>query len=482
MKTQPRQVLSSLTMMSCAVFAAIWAIYPFARSAFRLQVGYNEGWNVYSTQRLVNHLQLYPEAYGWQTVNYPILSFALMAFLHRFTHEYLFTARFVSLVSLLACCALCGIIVRQLSGSKRAALLSACFCLGVFCTNADLYVGMDDPQLLAHAFFLGGFALYLRNRRSLAAISLTGAMFVFAGSIKHNPIDFPLAVLCDLLFLSWRRAIWFAICGIAFTALSVALNIYFGGPYFLAQMLSPRAYNFIHGFHSVTLGVLLPLIGPLAAAIAFAWTMRQDPVRRIAAFLLALSLLVGTFFAGGSGVSTNTYFSAMVALCIVLGLLLSDLEKKEWPWMSHSVALYIPWFTFIWLFIPAGCNGILNPVSMLRRTVERQRQFDQEVSFLKRQPSPQLCEDLLLCFYAGQPYVYDPFNATRLMHFGKLNPQLFLSRINQDAFGVIELEQHEADDTSQADRFSRSFLMAIAQHYHPVLTNPEAVFYKPNTP
>ena len=164
MKTQPRPVLTALAVVSCSVFAAIWAIYPFARSAFRLQIGYNEGWNVYSTQRLVNHLQLYPEAYGWQTVNYPMLSFALMAFLHRFTHEYLFTARFVSLLSLLACCGLCGTVVRQLSGSKRATLISAFSCLGVFCTDAYLYVGMDDPA--ARACVLPGWLRSLSERSS----------------------------------------------------------------------------------------------------------------------------------------------------------------------------------------------------------------------------------------------------------------------------------------------------------------------------
>ena len=159
-----RRCLTTPTVATCIVLAALWAIYPFSRSAYRLQVNYNEGWNVYSAERVVHHLQLYPAAYGWQTVNYPILSFYFMAFLHRFTHEYLFTARLVSLLSLVACCALCGMIVRQLSGSKRAALLSGFFCLGVFCTSANLYVGMDDPQLLAQVFFLTGLVVYLSSR------------------------------------------------------------------------------------------------------------------------------------------------------------------------------------------------------------------------------------------------------------------------------------------------------------------------------
>ena len=473
------KILTARTVLGCVLFALVWAIYPFARSAFRLQVNYNEGWNVYSAERVVHHLRLYPEAYGWQTVNYPILSFYLMAFLHRFTHEYLFTARLVSLLSLIACCVLCGIIVRQLSGLKRAALLSTFFCLGVFCTSANLYVGMDDPQLLAQVFFLTGFVVYLSNRRSLLTISLAATFFVFAGSIKHNPIDFPLAVLCDLAFLSWRRTLWFCACGIALTGLSIALNIQFGGPFFFAHVLSPRVYDLQHGLHALTLGVLLPLIGPLVLAGAFAWTVRRNPSRRVVAFLLAWSLLIGTLFAGGSGVSTSTYFSALIAISIAIGLLLSDLEEGRWSWTRHSLAWYIPAMTFLWLLIPAACNDVINPIQMLRLTAERQRQFDQEVSFLKLQPSPQLCEDLLVCFYAGQPYIYDPFNATQLIRLGKLNPAPFLGKLDNSSFGAIELARHTGDDISQADRFPQSFLDAIAKHYDPALTTSDATLYKP---
>ena len=473
------KILTAPMVFSCVLFALLWAIYPFARSAFRLQVNYNEGWNVYSAERVVHHLSLYPEAYGWQTVNYPILSFYFMAFLHRFTHEYLLTARIVSLFSLVACCALCGTIVRQLSRSKQAALLSAFFCLGVFCTSANLYVGMDDPQLLAQVFFLIGLVVYLSNRSSFFIIFLAATFFVFAGSIKHNPIDFPLAVLCDLTLLSWRRASWFCACGVALSGLAITLNIRFGGPYFFAHVLSPRVYDFQHGLHALALGVLLPLIGPLVLAGAFAWTVRRDPSRRIVAFLLASSLLIGTLFAGGSGVSTSTYFSAMMAISIAIGLFLSDLEQQKWSWSNHPLAWCFPALTFLWLLIPAACNEVINPIQMLRLTAERQRQFDQEVSFMKLQRSPQLCEDLLVCFSAGQPYVYDPFNATQLIRLGKLNPAPFLAKLDNSSFGAIELARHSGDDISQADRFPQSFLDAIAKHYDPALTTGDATLYKP---
>ena len=211
-----------------------------------------------------------------------MLSFYIMAFLHRFTHEYLFTARCVSLVSFIVCCASSSVIVWQLLGSTRSAVLSSFFCLGIF---------------------------------ALTPICTSGWMI-------HS---------CWL-----RRSSWLA----------------------------------------------LPCICEIAIALP------ESPL-----LLLYLSL-------------------------------------------QH-------------------------PSNTTRLSFRSRFLFD--LTILRR-----------------QSYIYDPFNATRLIQFHRLTPEAFLANLDQGYFGVIELAQHDADDTSQADRFPKSFLQAIAEHYHPVLVNPEAIFYKPN--
>jgi hypothetical protein len=465
-------------VLGCVAFALLTAIYPFARSAFRIQVDYNEGWNIYNAERLVSHQLLYPVPYGWQMVNYPILSFSLLAFLHRFTHEYLFTARVVSLLSLLAGCLLVAAIVRRLGGSQRASLLAGFFCLAMFCTSADSYVGMDDPQLLAQVFFLLGLLVYVRWRTSLGAIAAAAALFVFAGSIKHNPLDFPLAVLLDLAIVSWRRTLWFSAWGLILAGVSFALNIHFGGPYFVSEMLAPRVFTMAKLMDSM-IDTLGPLLGPVSVAIAAAWTMRHDPRRRIAALLLGTSLVVGSAFSGGAGVWVNTFFSAMVATAIVLGLFLGDLERGCWGWRYKPFATWLPGMLFLWLVIPAMVAGSANPVRMLRKTAEDQRRFDQETAFLKQHPSPQICESLLLCYSAGQPYIYDPFNATRLVHFGKLDPQPMVNDLRSLRYGAIELDQHETGDPAQSERFPTAVISAIHQYYQPALSDEDVTIYVP---
>ncbi len=217
-------------------------VFPVARAFFRVEVSYNEGWNIYNAQTLVRHELLYPVAYGWRSVNYPMLSFAILAQLHQWTHDYLFTARALSLIGLAGSGMLVGAIVRRLGASWQAAVLAGFFCMGMFATDADAYVGSDDPQMFAQIFFLAGLLLYVWRRVGRGALVGAALLFVVGGSIKHNPIDFPLAVLIDLALIAPRRALWFGGWGIGFAAASVALNIHFGGPYCIVQLMSPRTW------------------------------------------------------------------------------------------------------------------------------------------------------------------------------------------------------------------------------------------------
>lgn len=476
--------LSRWTTLACLLFALLTAVYPFTRAFFRVEVDYNEGWNIYNADRLVQHLPLYPVAYGWQTVNYPMLSFVLFAQLHKLSHEYLFTARVVSLLALLACCGLTGIIVRRLGGTLPAAWLSGLFALGIFCTNADTYVGTDDPQLLAQAFFLLGFFLYLGRRESYAALAGVAAIFVFAGSIKHNPLDFPLAVLLDLVLFSRRRTLWFSVVGLALAAASVAANIHFGGPFFVAQMLAPRIYSGVKLLKTAVI-VLGPVLLPLVVAVAGATMLLRSKRQRVAAILLGSSLVVGAAFGGGVGVSVNTFFSAFFAIAIALGLLLTRLTEQPQAlpaWGTRLNPNYAVASIFLWLVIPAMVAGIWNPVASLKRTQEDQTQFDREVATLRASPGPVLCESLLRCYAAGKPYLYDPFNATRLIAFGKLDAAPMLADLQQGRYSAVELEEPLSPDSQSAvseERLPAAFADAIRRHYQPVMVDDDATIYVP---
>jgi putative effector of murein hydrolase LrgA (UPF0299 family) len=487
----------------------IAAIGPFCRAFYRVEIDYNEGWNIYNAEIVAAHGWLYPVKYGWTSNNYPMLSFAVMAGLHRLTHEYLFTARMVSLLSLLCSAGLVGAIVHRLCGAVGQkgtvgrsgywpAVLAALFTVALFCADADVYVGSDDPQMLAQVFFLAGLYVYLATRRSVGGIAGATALFVVGGFIKHNPVDFPLAVLIDLALISRRKAVWFSVCGLALLAVGVALSVHFGGPHFLDQILALRRWSVGKAAYQLrnTLG---PILLPVCVAIFMAARLRKDESSRIAAIFLASSLLMGAYFGGGEGVSMNSLFDAMLATAILLGLFLYETEDGEaedgrwneafwvragaWDWFSGAPTAAT---LFAWLFIPLIISGNWNVVRVMRETSASEARFDAEVGMLAARSGTALCESLLRCHEAGKPYIYDPCNATRLIQLGRLDQKSFVQEIRARRFGAIQLDvppDDEAEvqriDPSLHERFTPEMLEAIRASYVVALKNEDGVIYVP---
>jgi hypothetical protein len=71
---------TSLYLITFCIAISFWtAAYPFSRAFLKTQITYNEGWNAYNAMKVAEHQPLYPSAYGWTSVNYPALSFHLIA-------------------------------------------------------------------------------------------------------------------------------------------------------------------------------------------------------------------------------------------------------------------------------------------------------------------------------------------------------------------------------------------------------------------
>jgi hypothetical protein len=470
------------TVLISSFVVLIVALVPVARVFFRIEIDYNEGWNVYNADAVANHQLLYPLQYGFTDVNYPMLSFYLLAQLHRITHDYLYTARIVSLLSLMGSCLLIAAIIRTLKASRLAACLASLFCFAVFCADADFYIGIDDPQMLAQLFFLAGLFVYIRNRRSLTTLIAAAALFVLGGFTKHNLVDIPLAVLIDLAIISRPRALWFSLWGLVLTVLGVLLNIHAGGPYFLTELLAPRAYSLLHVLKQFII-VLGPLLFPLVVAIYTALRLRHDANRRIASILLATALLVDVCFSGGNGVSINALFTSFLAISILVGLFIDGIDK------THTIVgltprpylTYIPVLLFLWLGIPFAVTANWPTRQRLRETVIAQSDFSRNVAWLKSHPGPALCESLLLCAYAQKPYVYDPFNATRLIRLHKLDPAPLIEQIQQHRFAAIQLSDDTEDESTRSDRFTSELLAAIYANYTPVIHDKYAILYEPKS-
>lgn len=448
----------SRALLACALFALVTLAFPLARARLSIEIDYDEGWNVFNAATVAAHRWLYAEPASWTAVNYPMGWFALLAGLHRWTGDYLFTGRVLSLVGLAAQALLVCVIARRLGAGRPAAWIAFWLTVAVFATCADDYVGMNDPQMFAESFYLAGLLVYVTWRQSWTGLAAAAALFALGGMIKHSPIDFPLAVLLDLLLVARWRAAWFAFCGLALAGLVVWLNLRFGGPYFLDQLLGARTWSATRALVRLAswLGPLLPLIG---LALFSAFSLRHDPEKRIAALLLANGLCVGSYFSGGAGVSINALFPTLIAMVLLLALAGWRLE-----------------ILFGWLLVPWLLPG--EPIGRYLAVARQEARVTEEVSLLRSVPGPVLCESLLACYWADKPYLLDPFNAARLIRAGKLDGAILIGEIRERRFGAVQLYE-SLETPPSAERWTPDVLAEIGDNYTPALANEDGVIYLP---
>jgi hypothetical protein len=466
-----------VTLAILLAFSLTTLVFPMARAFYRFEVNYNEGWNVYNTQAAMQHLPLYYPKYGWTTVNYPFLSFYIVGYVSHFVGDYLLTGRLISLVALLVSCVLVGLIVKKLTGGWGPAVFGGAFCLGLFCSQIPNYVAMDDPQMLAHPFFLFGLWLYLAAPPSTMRIAGIASLFALGGNIKQNLLAAPISALLDLFITSSSKAIRFMVFGVFLLALSIVVNILVGGPFFISHLLTSRGYSFVR-LRNLFFAFYSPLGLPLAISAFWSIWQLQNKRTRVISFYFFSSLLIGVAFGGGAGVNENTFFDNIFAMSIIMGACLDSLWKAPIPSLGKGgrcrclvpVLLYS---TVVMTFVPRGVN-LPRDLSQLR---ERQRAYDTEVSFLVAQPGPAICESLILCYEAGKPYVFDPFNSNRLMGLGKLNSSEIVKQIAGRKYGAIQTQVPATQKPSE--RFPDDVLDAIARYYVEALKGPGCHIYVP---
>jgi len=473
---------NSIILGTVAIFAIVTLIYPVVRSFYRFEISYNEGWNIYNALKVIDHIPLYNAKYSWTTTNYPALSFYVLAYLSRITHNYLLTGRLLSLLSLAISCGLIGLIIHKLTRNFAASFFGAFFCLAFFCcTDASTYVGLNDPQMFAQVFFLSGLLLYVAKPPTLGCMAEVATLFIIGGCIKQNLIEFPLTVFVDLLFVSRRKAIQYVLFSGALLGIAIALNIKLGGPLFIRNVAGPRSYSlskaivaFFNSYGQISVPVLIACI----------WVVRnlKDKARRPICIFFIASLFVGATIAGGNGVNVNTYFGNFFAISIIMALVAHDTWEASTTLLGHRIIWrhVIPVALTTYLLVPFFVSDSFASWRQLGTLPEEQKRFDQETSFLRAHPGPAICESLLRCYYAGKPYEIDPFNSTRFVRANKLDSGEIVRKIEMHQYGAIQLNRPVESFKRPSNRFPDEVLDAIRQYYVPSLTEPNCVIYVPN--
>lgn len=500
---------------SCAlVLLGLSAIQPLAFAVVRMtyrhpiDFAYNEGWNVINTARFLNGENLYVplDRFPLTPVNYPPASFLIVGAVSHWTPTPLLAGRAVALVSLLVIAGLIYGAVTASTGRRLAGVVGALVWVGTMTSDWGLlYVGFDDPQLLAHAISLCAFYLYVRwrPRIDLRRACVLGFLVSLAVFTKHIAIVVPLTIAADLLIDNRRDGLRFVTVASVIGLVMLSATFAYGGTNFAMNFLDVlrpmtpelRWFWFRDLFiHNAMAGVFVP-----AAVLALARDQRFRP------FLIyfAVSFALAYYLQGGHAQGRNVWFEFVIAAACAYGLfaagpptitlptvrslgviaIVAALGANEFVLSRLSADGILEAPTRLMIRF-AQCGGLLVGFRLMARTTATRRltgallfgfvlsasalaplksvaiwstapqleqlrrneeTYELDVALLKSIPGPALFESMLLGFDAGKEFLYDPFNTAVMMAAGRIPEGLLVDRIRARDFSVVVLN-YDLDD------------------------------------
>ena len=463
-----------------ALLAAVLLLAPLASMFAHGSTNYNEGWNAYHQEETIQSKPLYGAPPGLVCNNYPPVSFHLIGLASRLTGDVNQTGRWVALLSLALVAMLCGAIVRRFTGSAPLAAytaLSVVIWLAVYMPNR---IGMNDPQLLGTAFSLLGLYAYIREPEKLRWLCISAVLFTVSVFTKHNLLAFPAAVGLHLLLRGkWKGLLVWGGVAAGGSVLLLALTRWMDGPYFLANMLAPRART--TGVWEITAYLTM---FQLPVALAVVWSLRH--MGRSLSHIMVLALIVAhalaAAFAGGYGVGKNIFFDCIFGLVVVCALVFAEyaplLAGVKYRGFLLAALLVAPAFGIV-IATPLALKADWD---MLRALPDRGRDFDLAVRLLRSRPGPALCEDLLLCFEAGKPFTYDAYFADGLVQTGRVREEELGALVESASFRTVQLYLFGEENLSpgKRPRFTARFMEALMKRYRLEARLSDSVVLVPN--
>ncbi|MCI0442448.1 hypothetical protein L0244_22030 [bacterium] len=456
---------SAISIIFLLFVVLILLAAPFTRMFYRFSITYNEGWTVYHSDAVSKDKQIYDTKDPFTPVVYPPLFFYLEGLIGKLFGNFLMIGRILSFLGLICTSIFAALIARIFSRNVIGSIFTAIFFCGAVAAMASQYVAMNDAQLPAHVLSAAGLWSYLRSRRDSslwpAALLITASLFT-----KHNLIAVPAAISIDLLFRSkWDFLKWLLFISIFIAAFTI-LTFVFAGSGFIDQVIVGRYISIQKMFVQTRQFGTFALI-PLLASILWcsrSWKNREE---RILVLWLLFSIVVGIITASGFGTAMNMFFEAFLCLAVILGISISNMNPL--PQALLPLILFLPIEAAAISEIQTALNKNLQS-----RFAKQQADFLSDVQFLKDQSGRVVCGNPLLCFDAGKPLEFEPFNVSQRIISGKMKENDAVQFFENGHFQVVQIkEQHYEKDSARSIKpemfadtfFTRNMIAAIRENY-----------------
>jgi hypothetical protein len=497
-----KPTFANVTIYSFAILAGLVLICAITLTAsnllaigFLFEHNYNEGWNVYNAQRIIDQELVYDDNY-WRVNNYPFGSFLIVGGINLLTHDLLLSGRIVALASLVTIAALAAMVTRKFGGDRIDAIFGGACALGFCYLVAPAWIMVDDPQTLGEAVMLGGFAAYISRSPDRLSLSLAALLVVLGGFIKHNLVAIPLAITLDLAIHSPRRLPFWLACCAGFVAGFLGFTQIVAGGAFIDHLLSPRIFAW-YGARYHLMKYLRLFKFPLVAIVLF--SPRVFTGRRIVlATWGVISIVVATIFSGFEGTSYNMFQDAAVFLGIAAGVMFCELRQRIFAAGAirgrvAGIALGLLALLLAQPIFARSTNAFLQIYhrdALLEFNRRAEEEFLAEAKYISEGQGPAICESLLLCYVSAQPFILDPFNSRQYILAGRLDQGELIRRIATHEFAVIQVRGEICDDPATVschilhypqkfNRFTDETLYAIDRYYRVGRRSQGGVFYIP---
>lgn len=442
-------------------------------------LNYNEGWNAYHAMRFQQTGTPYPAVGGVVMNNYTPFWFPLLALFGVVADNLIMAGRLLAALGFAALLAVSAAVGQSLRG--RAGALAAFVSVAVlFACEASSYIGIADPQFVAQAACASALLLAMRARttrdwRYLAAM----AVAVFAGFLKHNLAALPFALMVAALFDGRPAFVRVVLVAAGALVAGYLIGTAVGGTDWPRQLLSARVYTTARLVRQGVPFLVMNALGFLLAIVGLL-TLPKGHVRRVLATYFATAIPLGLFFVGGDGVSVNIFFDAFVVMAICASLVAGtpaaigqaangELVTRRMPEWAGAAALAA--FFVIIAIPPAVETGV-----RLRHPERFQHltsTFQDDVRFLRQQPGNAICYHLDLCYLAGKPMIYDPFNAGQALATGAISAEQVRSILRQENLQSI----HTSGTIAGSLGIPEPIAAEVAREFEMVRQNVNGAFY-----
>jgi len=416
-------------LLGLICLAALWRVILVI--GLHVPLDPNEGWNAYHAAAAMGAGSLYPGPQTYMINNYPPLSFYVVGTLGALVGDNIIAGRIISLTAFLTILAGIYAAARRMGCSPSAAVFAPLFFAAGLLLFTD-YVGMNDPQLLAHAIASAGFLLVLRDARSARTMATAAFAFVAALFVKHNVVAMAVASTLWLFFQDRRRGVQLFGFGAAFLLAGLILFYLIYGRSLLSVLITARLYSFDQLFSDTRnwlTWTALPLAGLVVLGVR-RW--KEAPVRLCALYAL-VAVVIGIGFLGGAGVDPNVLFDADIALGLSTALVLNELSGR-WALVA-AAALSAPFLYGV----------VTNPDwreadSWLRPLGNAAGTAGQDIAMMSARSGPALCEMQSFCYWAAKPPAVDVFNVGQQFDTGARSDAELVRQIESKRFAVIQFD------------------------------------------